>query len=101
MNSPVELEWDGDLRGDGHQLQQSLAGFLAIIFLASDLDDVAGVVSINHRLAILHCLVGEFDLNLEVSRDLLNFRSLGSHDGPSSNIGLAFTKKKHSMLYLW
>ena len=84
MNSPVELEWDGDLRGDGHQLQQSLAGFLAIIFLASDLDDVAGVVSIDHGLAILNSLVREFDLNLEVSRDLLHLGSLGSHDGPRS-----------------
>ena len=78
----MELEWDGDLRGDGNQLQQSLRGCLAVIFLASDLDDVAGVVSIDHGLSILYSLVREFDLNLEVSRYLLHLGSLGSHDGP-------------------
>ena len=82
FDSPVELEWNGDLRGDGDQLQQSLRGLLAVLLLASDLDDVAGVVSIDHGLAILYSLVREFDLNLEVSRDLLHLGSLGSLDSP-------------------
>ena len=78
----MELEGDGDLGGDGNQLQQGLGGLLAVILLAGDLDDVAGVVAVAHRLAILNCLVGEFDLNLEVSRDLLHLGSLGPHHGP-------------------
>ena len=90
FDSPVELEWNGDLRGDGDQLQQSLRGLLAVLLLASDLDDVAGVVPVDHRLAILYCLVRELDLNLEVRGDLLHLGALGSHNSPK----IMFVRRK-------
>merc|ERR1719495_769229 len=73
---PVKLEGNADLSRDGDQLQESLAGTLAVVLLAGDLDDVGvGGSSLSVILflsSILNCFVRELNLDIEVCGDLLD-----------------------------